>query len=119
MEGSDLQRDLCKRFSHSHVDRSETDRDSEVMLTAAGVLLVACQCGGLVVVLAAMLWRPESLLGAALRTPRGLVFVAFVLAGGLSVAAPVLQWMGVPVARRRAGDSEHSLRSSDRSPDAR
>jgi hypothetical protein len=69
-------------------------------LTLLGVALVALQCAGLVFVMAALVWFPESAEGIRLRSPMGLVVVAFVLSGGMACIALVLKAMGFEVVRR-------------------
>lgn len=78
---------------------SET-RNLSSRLTLVGVFLVACQCGALVLIAAAMA-VPHSLLGSFLSTSKGLAIVALGLSGGLSIVAPLLAALGIPVARRR------------------
>jgi hypothetical protein len=80
--------------------RSQSTRRAS--LTMLGVALVALQCAGLVFVLAALAWLPESGQGIRMRTPAGLAVSAFALSGGLSCIALVLKAMGFQIVRRAA-----------------
>lgn len=71
-------------------------------LSVAGVALIALQCAGLIFVIAALAWFPESAQGIRLRTPQGLLVAALVLSGGLSCLGLVLGAMGFDVVQRKS-----------------
>lgn len=77
---------------------------ADFRLTLTGTALVACQCAGLVLTIVALKWRPDSPMGVALSTPAGLAVVALLLSGGLSLVAPILGKLGMPIVERTIKD---------------